>query len=62
MNLIEPTNVTWHILSPNLVLLYGSYMRGVGLKWRPLPFWYTLFRFDPIVIINIVPKFKGVNP
>ncbi len=29
------------------MLLYGSYMRGVGLKWRRLFFWYTLSCFDP---------------
>jgi len=43
------------------MLLYGSYMRGIGLKWRCLLFWYILSCFDPIAIINIVPKFKGVN-
>jgi hypothetical protein len=32
MNLIEQTNATWHILSPNLMLLYGSYMSDIGLK------------------------------
>jgi hypothetical protein len=28
------------------MLLYGNYMKGTGLKWRHLPFWYTLFGFD----------------
>jgi hypothetical protein len=43
--LIKPTNAIWHILSPNLMLLYGSSMRDVGLKWRNLLFWYILFCF-----------------
>jgi len=43
--LIQPTNVTWHILSPNLMPLYGSFMRGVGLKWISLFFWYILSCF-----------------
>jgi hypothetical protein len=44
--LIESINATWHIFSPNLMLLYGSYMKGTGLKWRHLFFWYTLSCFD----------------
>jgi hypothetical protein len=37
-------------LSHNLMLLCGRYMKGARLKWRCLFFWYTLSRFDPIVI------------
>jgi hypothetical protein len=28
------------------MLLYGSYMRGAGLKWKCLVSLYTLFCFD----------------
>ncbi len=49
INLIEQTNATWHILSPNLMLLYGNYMNNARLKWERLLFMYTLSCFDPLV-------------
>jgi len=39
-------NATSHILSSNLMLLYGSYMSGLRLKWRCLLFMFILFWFD----------------
>jgi hypothetical protein len=37
-------------ISFNLMLIYGSYMKGIGLKWIHLFFWYTLFCFDLVMI------------
>jgi hypothetical protein len=47
---MEQTNATWNILSPNLMLFYGSYMSSVGLKRRRLLFLSTLSYFYPIML------------
>jgi hypothetical protein len=50
---VQKVQVCEQILLLNLMLLYSSYMGGIGLKWRCLLFLSTLFFFDPHIQFRI---------
>ncbi len=41
------------------MLLYGSYMRGVGFKWRCLLFLYILSYFNPSIVTTRIFDYRN---
>jgi hypothetical protein len=67
---MESTNVTWHILSFNLMLVYGSCMRSEGLKWNVYFFgilylvltlfnWHIVGPTSQLLVCCVILKIEG---
>jgi hypothetical protein len=49
---MEQINITWHIFSPNLISIYGSYMNDIGLKWKHLFLKFIYLALTQIIRIS----------